>query len=262
MKRIDYTHGGGFPLEQHVLAKMQSAAYDTLKAFVGYLNIPDAGNYVLSGCNIVGANITPGMLYIDGELCAFAGAVGTGETKIKKVILSESAAFENGNAIVVFFDSVAQINEAGTALSEFQRIYPVYDQNYVHTDNNLTAALLLKLNEIEARAEKNVQTVWSETNPLSDAYLVDKPVIPNILLQKSYYIGDLPFTDGAITVDHPPVVGEHFVIFSINANSDGSANNNYIFSWQNAFADNFTLLYKQLGSTTQSITIDYLLIAI
>ena len=51
----------------------------------------------------------------------------------------------------------------------------VQDNSYVHTDNNYTAAEKTKLEGIEAEAEKNVQSNWSETDQNSDAFILNKP---------------------------------------------------------------------------------------
>ena len=51
----------------------------------------------------------------------------------------------------------------------------VQDNNYVHTDNNYTTAEKTKLEGIEAEAEKNVQSNWSETDQNSDAFILNKP---------------------------------------------------------------------------------------
>lgn len=51
----------------------------------------------------------------------------------------------------------------------------VQDADYVHTDNNFTDNDKDKLNNIEAGAEVNVQSDWTETNASNDAYIKHKP---------------------------------------------------------------------------------------
>lgn len=53
----------------------------------------------------------------------------------------------------------------------------VSDSNYVHTDSNYTAVEKAKLAGIAAGAEVNVQSDWNETDPNSDAYILNKPSI-------------------------------------------------------------------------------------
>ncbi len=54
----------------------------------------------------------------------------------------------------------------------------VADANYVHTDNNFTTTEKNKLGNIAAGAEVNVQSDWSVTSSTSDAYIKNKPSIP------------------------------------------------------------------------------------
>ncbi|KGO89730.1 hypothetical protein [Flavobacterium suncheonense] len=199
MNLIDFTKTGGYRFKQFTLRKMQEAYFHILKAFVSFCNVPDTGNYIISGCTISGTNITSGYMYIDGELCRFEETPGDLTTKIKKDIAIENLAFKNGSNQPVFRYTSAVVHETeGTALSSFTRVYPVFDANYVHTDNNFTAALLAKLMGIETGAQKNVQTDWDVENPLSDAYLKNKPIIPNILASKTANLGAYPSNTTAV----------------------------------------------------------------
>lgn len=56
--------------------------------------------------------------------------------------------------------------------------FPV-DANYVHTDNNYTTIDKNKLAGIAAGAEVNVQSDWNESDNSSDAYIKNKPSIPD-----------------------------------------------------------------------------------
>ena len=94
MKKTNFTQQGGFPLEEITLDKMQSAYFEILKAIIGHFNLPDVGSFIISGCEVVGTGITKGMMYIDGELCPFAGvAIGDDTTKIAKIETIEDAPF-------------------------------------------------------------------------------------------------------------------------------------------------------------------------
>ena len=96
MESIDFSQTGGYRLKQPTLAKMQRAYFEVLKAFLGYLQVPDTGNFILYGCEVSGSNITSGMMYIDGELCPFTESEGTTATKIKKNTVLEAIAFKSG----------------------------------------------------------------------------------------------------------------------------------------------------------------------
>lgn len=55
----------------------------------------------------------------------------------------------------------------------------ISDANYVHTDNNYTNEDKDKLNNIADGAEVNVQANWSETDPMEDSFIKNKPTIPS-----------------------------------------------------------------------------------
>ena len=52
----------------------------------------------------------------------------------------------------------------------------VVDKDYVHTDNNFTNEEKKKLADIEADAQKNVQSDWNAAS--GDAFIKNKPIIP------------------------------------------------------------------------------------
>lgn len=202
MNIIDFTFNGGYRLKQFTLRKMQEATIQVLKAFVAFCNVPETGNYIISGLKVVGPNITAGYAYIDGELCAFAQTAGDATTLIKKVVVTQSLAFKNGSNPTVFrFTSAAVDLVDGAALSTFIRVSPVFDANYVHTDNNFTALLLAKLLGIESGAQVNVKPSW--TAPEADANgILDKPEgnLQTYLAKNTFMIGDLVGTTDNMTI--------------------------------------------------------------
>jgi len=264
MKTINFDYTGGFPLEQIVLKRMQAATLETLLAFVKHIGCADTGNFVVYGCSIVGANITPGMMFIDGELCPFAGAVGTLATKIKKLTATTNAAFENGSNPPVFIETTAVVDATGTALSAFTRFNFVNDANYVHTDINFTAALLAKLNAIEAGAQVNVQADWNVTNPLSNAHIKNKPVIENVLKTDSVILGAV--ASNSTTVVNFPDVGttNYHVICEIESLSPFGSRSQDVVSFATAAytATSFDLMILAIINTgVRNIKLHYKLIA-
>jgi hypothetical protein len=208
MNIIDFLQPGGFRFKQATLGKMQAAYFEILKAFVTYLEMPNIGNFIISGCTVVGANITAGMLFIDGELCYFVGGPGTAATKLKKEVTIETLAFRNGSNPSVFRATHAVIDNSGTALSNFVRIPSVkemvwgnisnipanlvYDSNYVHTDTNFTQPLKDKIDGIAAGAQVNVTPNWTETNPAVPGYVANKPT--DLVHDANYVHIDINFT--------------------------------------------------------------------
>lgn len=123
MKKTNFTQQGGFPLEEITLDKMQSAYLEILKAIIGHFNLPSVGSFIISGCEVVGTGITKGMMFIDGELCPFAGiAIGDNTTKIAKIETIEDAPFESGDNLPTYFTYEAFVNNTGTALSSFVKV--------------------------------------------------------------------------------------------------------------------------------------------
>ncbi len=122
MNITNFTNIGGFPLEVKTLDGMQNAYLQILTALIGHFGLTNTGSFIIDGCQIVGTTITPGMLYIDGKLCPFAGAVGSLTTRIAKIENIESVTFESGASYPTYFQYTAAENSAGMPLSSFARL--------------------------------------------------------------------------------------------------------------------------------------------
>ena len=221
MKSTNFDYNGGFPFDQSTLKRLQDAVFEHIKVYALQIGCQETGNYILHGCQVVGANITAGTMFIDGEVCPFAGAAGDNTTKIKKQTNTANAPFENGTNPPVFIETIAVVNALGTPLQDYQRLYHVQDANYVHTDNNFTADLLAKLLGIEDGAEKNVQTNWNTTNPLDDSYLIGKPTIVETLAVGEKFVGSVSgntaFNTSQVTFANPLPNNDYIVLGQINA---------------------------------------------
>ena len=264
MKYTNFDYSGGFPFDQSIMKRMQLAYFEHLTAYAKQLGCADAGNYIIYGCQVDGANITPGMMFIDGEMCPFAGAVGTLETKIKKITTTTNAAFENGTNPPVFKETIAQVDATGTALSAYVRFHYVQDSNYVHTDVNFTLALWAKLMGIEDLAEKNVQTNWNELSPLSDAYLIGKPTIVEVLRHGTFDgISDIDGTQTK-TVNFPDVgTTNYYVVGIMKSRTASDWQGDVTVVWnikENVTTSSFQLNLREYTSTSQSLVFDYIII--
>ena len=78
----------------------------------------------------------------------------------------------NGN--LAGLDATGNLTDSGIAADRV-----VTDPSYVHTDNNFTNELKNKLINIEAGAEVNVQSDWTESDSSSDAFIKNKPDLSN-----------------------------------------------------------------------------------
>lgn len=89
MNKLNLTHEAGYPFDVNFLAFMQNA-YNLFNHF-GHL----AGNKVIiSGCEEVGNTISPGTVYINGELFPFEGGAKDSTVFIKE--LTNEVTFEDG----------------------------------------------------------------------------------------------------------------------------------------------------------------------
>lgn len=270
---IDFTKFGGYRLEQPTLKMMQESYFLFLKALVGHLGVPDVGNFIISGCTISGENITEGVLFINGHVCAFENTPGTMASKIIKVVTTQNLEFENGTSPLIFTTYTTAINDGGTPLSEFVRIPSpfnlptgiVIDPNYVATENNFSDAWVELLMSIQYGAEKNVQSDFDITNPDADGFIKNKPTILKVLRVGHILIADITGTDN-ITVNFPSVgTTNYFVIPSFRLN-DGST------SWQDTLtfvstygfltATSFNLFIRENSTPYQNLRMDYVIIQI
>jgi hypothetical protein len=121
MKNVNLTIPGGFPLKQKTINHVQQGWQELLSAFVGFLNLPQTGNFIIHGCEFVANTVTPGMIYMDGELCSFAGVTNSADAKVAKVNTSEIVSFKNGSNQTVYFSATAELNTNGSAISTFVR---------------------------------------------------------------------------------------------------------------------------------------------
>jgi hypothetical protein len=197
---------------------MQSAYLEILKAFIAHLDIPDAGAYIISGCAIVEENITPGMMYIDGELCEFSGSPGTGATKIKKQISVTNLPFKNGSNLPVFRATKAIVAIDGVALSDFIRIQTVknlawdnirekpegivLDPNFGIPD---TKTLIQRIMALEGRPLANVPiglvAIWGlPEDDIPDGWVAHYPLAGRLPIGKDTEDSDFDSTVGVGSV--------------------------------------------------------------
>lgn len=266
---IDFNQNGGYRLEQPTLKKLQATTYFFIKAMIGHFGIADVGNFIISGCEIVGPNITAGILYIDGVLCPFEETAGTLATKIKKNITVESIEFFNGTTPNVFQKFTAIVDASGTALSDFVRVPSpfnlpagtVIDANYLA----FTQVMLDKLNNIETNAEKNVQADWNETNPASDSFIKNKFETVKVLVQSSAVIGDV-FDNVSREIIFPtPISTSNYQVFvsfesTSEVNSAIGSTASLFHAIHDKTANGFKIRFREAGGFAQNLKIEYLIV--
>lgn len=109
MNTLNFDQVGGFPLTANILGELQNAytIFNSLGNVIGNMTI-------ISGCDVVGLNVSAGVVFIDGEVLAFqGGAIQT------KVIIKEDVTeyvFQDSNSRPVLKTRYAKF---GTGVTEY-----------------------------------------------------------------------------------------------------------------------------------------------
>lgn len=150
MNKLHTEHNAGYPFDVGFLAFMQNT-YNLFNHF-GHL----AGNKVIiSGCEEVGNTITPGTVFINGELFPFEGGA-KGDTVIIKEETNE-VTFEDG-----FLRPLETIRTAAFGRSvpektfnweDFKRVYNLQYLGENKTDNTETEKLLKRIEKLEKQKQ-------------------------------------------------------------------------------------------------------------
>lgn len=150
MNTINTEHNAGYPFDVGFLAFMQNA-YNLFNHF-GHL----AGNKaIISGCEEIGNTITPGTVFINGELFPFEGGA-KGDTVIIKEETNE-VTFEDG-----FLRPLENIRTAAFGRStpektynweDFKRVYNLQYLGENKTDNTKTEKLLKRIEKLEKQKQ-------------------------------------------------------------------------------------------------------------
>lgn len=137
------------------------------------------------------------------DLSAIRSGAQLGATSVQDVTVDGVSVVSGGVAAITtptFTQQQANWAESDTSSVSYIQNKPsnlVQDANYVHTDNNFTNADATKLSGIEANAEVNVQSDWSEADSSSDAFIKNKP--QNLVQDASYVHTDNNFTNADAT---------------------------------------------------------------
>lgn len=263
---IDFTKIGGYRLKQATLKKMQESYITYLKSLVAFLGCEETGSYIIQGCTISDANITSGVMYIDGELCPFEETTGDLNTLIAKQATVTSLSFKNGVDEPVFREvNAVKVSSGGTKLQDFIRFHYVQDANYVHTDSNFTAAEKTKLANIEAGAQVNVIPSFAQTNPAAPNYIADKPTgkLLTYLKQGVYVHGDLMGSSQIVTIAFGDVGTSNYKVLGtlIGSGSSWGAESRVNWVAREKTATSFKLAMHDLGDVAgQNLRFEYVLV--
>lgn len=177
MNSIYTEHNAGYPFDVAFLAFMQNSyrLFNSLGSMAG-------NKAIISGCEEVGNTITPGTVYINGELFPFEGGA-KGDTVIIKEETNE-VTFEDG-----FLRPLETIRTAAFGRStpektfnweDFQRVTNLQDLGKNKTDNTETKKLLERIEKLEkqkqavpiglvaiwGKPENEIPEGWEEYTPM------------------------------------------------------------------------------------------------
>lgn len=168
MNRINFQQPGGFRLETDTLTFLQEslAALQVLSAIVG-------DYYILSGCVVAGAQVSPGYVVIAGEVLPFSG--GLLQTKVMIREIKQSRSFQNGTVKDVFYIRYAEFGngEAAVLWADLVRIKnlksfkdlptAVSDSFELNSSDSLATSKALKLlnDKMDGLVMPGMITIWS-----------------------------------------------------------------------------------------------------
>lgn len=150
MNTINTEHNAGYPFDVAFLAFMQNSyrLFNSLGSMAG-------NKAIISGCEEVGNTITPGTVFINGELFPFEGGA-KGDTVIIKEETNE-VTFDDG-----FLRPLENIRTAAFGRStpektynweDFKRVYNLQYLGENKTDNTETEKLLKRIEKLEKQKQ-------------------------------------------------------------------------------------------------------------
>ena len=150
MNKLHTKHNAGYPFDVAFLAFMQNSyrLFNSLGSMAG-------NKAIISGCEEIGNTITPGTVFINGELFPFEGGA-KGDTVIIKEETNE-VTFEDG-----FLRPLETIRTAAFGRStpektynweDFKRVYNLQYLGENKTDNTETEKLLKRIEKLEKQKQ-------------------------------------------------------------------------------------------------------------
>lgn len=194
-----YEAGEGIIIDDHEISVDPSVVQEKLTA---------GENIQISEENVISATDTTYTAGTGLDLDGTEFSVDTSE--IQEKLTAGSNIVIEGNTISATAEPQLQANWAESDTTSVQYIQNkpqnlVQDADYVHTDNNYTDADKSKLAGIEAGAEANVQSDWTESDTTSDAYIQHKPDL-------SVYATDAELSAGLATKQDTLTAGNNITI--------------------------------------------------
>jgi hypothetical protein len=236
---IDFSRTGGFPLTQNILDILQENTNNKTKAMGRAL-----GQYlILEGCNVVGTNVAPGYVAINGNIYEFTGGIlGPGLETVITTVAQENLTFEDGVQYPVLYKLTASIGAGmGTPFSSFVRVD--------------IAGIVRRVTTLETSVSNLVTAFNTHTHSYID--ITDKP----ILFQGTVYIGDVA-TDKVVNVSiQGQIVGPYTVLGSLRySGANPIQQNDVMFTITNQTATDFQISLREVSNDIQNLYFDYVIV--
>lgn len=259
----------GFPMNQAALERMQTAysIFNALGNIVG-------DKTIISGCTVIGANTSNGVVYVNGEVFEFRGGVTQATVIIKEDVTN--LVYKNNNSYpavktryVQFGTGVGQMNWA-----DFKAGFPTKDiaagllgkadQTSFDALADAFALVYTKMLTIQEGAQKNVQADMAETDDTKDSFIKNNTaIIP--LVKASVPIGDVIAGSNLRTIPLGITLpNANYMVLGtlVSKAADYNNDNDVFFQIRDKSTTSFKLLFKQIETHTQNLDFDYILIAL
>lgn len=249
MNTQDFSLINGFPLNQAALARMQTAysIFNALGSIVG-------DKTIISGCNVVGANTTNGVVYVNGEVFEFRG----GSTQSKVIVKEDvtNLVYKNNNSYPAVKTRYVTFGAGVGAIDwvDFKRGFDTKD---------IAEGLANKAdqNSFEALADAFV-LVYEKMLTIEEGAQKNPTGIINYLAKGVFTIGDSPATDSIITVPIQDVGTNNYMVLGsmVSKSSNYNSDNDVIWSIREKRNTSFKITMREVSANLQDLDFEYMLI--
>lgn len=258
MNTINFNQSVGFPLETEILDEMQKAysLFNALGALAGDFSI-------ISGCELTGATIADGVVFINGEVLEFRG--GVVQTNVIIVETKQQREFEDFVSRDVIFTRYATFGTATTQWlwADFKpgiasKLLPAM---FAGITTQLET-IIEKLNTIERDAKVQLQSDFNQNNNTLKDFIKNKPNFINFLHRGVFAISDVGSTDELKTVTFPTVGTNNYMIVGsmVSLGSNFDVDNDVVWMVREKTNTSFKITLRELTGGVQNLSFEYMLI--
>jgi hypothetical protein len=278
-KRI-VTSATGFPVNNHTWRFIQQAWREPLEAIAqnaGDKTIVAGLMPTLFNLNGTVAAYGNGYVSYNGEILPFVGgAPGITVTLVEETVNGNyDADIDNDGQqdnLPQYITRYLKFGNDGIATFPFSQLYRnktikelsqfslpsnlVQDPAYVHTDNNLTTAMINAWNALIS----NVRADWNVSNPQSQAFILNKPTnLVRALYRGNVVMGDVGINNSSFNCTFPNVgTSSYMVLGGLEVNGAGG-DVNVTWAVSTKTATYFTVHFSEAYQVPQNLRFRFLL---